>query len=88
MNYVYILRCSDNTLYTGWTNNLKKRVEIHSKGKGAKYTRGRTPLELVYYEEFETKGMALKRECEIKKLKKCKKEFLIKEKKESLKKLF
>lgn len=68
MNYVYILRCSDNTLYTGWTNNLEKRVETHSKGKGAKYTRCRLPIEMVYFEEFRDKSDAMKREYEIKKM--------------------
>lgn len=78
MNYVYILKCADNTYYTGWTNNLKKRINTHSSGKGAKYTRGRRPVELVYYEEFEEKSDALKRECSIKKLKREQKEQIIK----------
>lgn len=68
MNYVYILLCKDNTLYTGWTNSLEKRIKTHNNGKGAKYTRGRLPVELVYFEEFLTKSEALKRECEIKKM--------------------
>jgi putative endonuclease len=55
MNYVYMILCGDNTLYTGWTNNLAKRFKDHSLGKGAKYTRGRGPLSLVYYEEFDTR---------------------------------
>lgn len=66
MNYVYIVECSDGTLYTGWTNNLKRRVEQHSNGSGAKYTRGRRPVRLVYYEEFVEKRDAMKREYEIK----------------------
>lgn len=66
--YVYMLRCKDGTLYTGWTNNLEHRLAQHQQGKGAKYTRGRTPLELVYYEELADKESALKRECAIKKL--------------------
>ncbi len=66
MCYVYILKCSDDTLYTGWTNNLEKRIETHSKGKGAKYTRGRLPVKLVYYEEYANKISAQKREYEIK----------------------
>lgn len=66
MNYVYIVECSDGTFYTGWTNNLKRRVEQHSNGTGAKYTRGRGPVKLVYYEEFEEKRDAMKREYEIK----------------------
>lgn len=66
--YVYMLRCKDGTLYTGWTNNLEHRLTQHQQGKGAKYTRGRAPLELVYYEELADKESALKRECAIKKL--------------------
>lgn len=68
MYYVYIVKCSDNTLYTGITNSLEHRIETHNKGKGAKYTRGRLPVTLCYYEEFDNKGDALKRECSIKKL--------------------
>ena len=49
-NYTYIVKCSDETLYTGWTNNLKKRLEAHNSGKGAKYTKNRRPVELVYSE--------------------------------------
>jgi len=66
MNYTYILRCKDNSLYTGWTNNLEKRIEAHNAGKGAKYTKARLPVELVYYEQFETKEEAMKREFAIK----------------------
>lgn len=77
MNYVYMIRCKDGSLYTGWTNNLEKRFRNHCEGKGAKYTRGRGPLELVYYEVFEDKGEAMRREYEIKKLKKSEKEKLI-----------
>lgn len=68
MNYVYILKCSDDSLYTGWTNDLERRVQAHLKGIGAKYTRGRLPVELVYHEEFNDKVEAMKREYEIKKL--------------------
>ncbi len=78
MNYVYIIRCGDGSLYTGWTNNLEKRFKAHCEGKGAKYTRGRGPLELVYYETFEDKIEAMKREYEIKQLSKLKKEDLLK----------
>lgn len=78
MNYVYILRCSDDTLYTGWTNDLEKRIKAHSNGTGAKYTRGRGPVELVYFEEFDDKKEAMKREYEIKKYNRSKKELLIK----------
>ena len=68
MNYTYILKCADNTLYCGWTNNLEKRVKNHNEGKGAKYTRSRLPVELAYYEEFETPNEAQKREYQIKRL--------------------
>ena len=77
MNYVYMIRCKDGSLYTGWTNNLEKRFRNHCEGKGAKYTRGRGPLELVYYEVFEDKKDAMKREYAIKQLKKSEKEKLI-----------
>ncbi len=77
MNYVYIIKCGDGSLYTGWTNDLKKRFKNHCEGKGAKYTRGRGPLELVYFETFEDKKEAMRREYAIKKLKKLKKEKLI-----------
>jgi len=77
MNYVYIILCGDNTLYTGWTNDLAKRFKDHSLGKGAKYTRGRGPLSLVYYEEFDSKEEAMKREYEIKQLTRIRKEKLI-----------
>ena len=66
--YTYIVKCSDNTLYTGWTNNLEKRIKTHNAGKGAKYTKSRRPVILVYYEEYETKSEALRREAAIKKL--------------------
>lgn len=78
MNYVYILKCSDETLYTGWTNNLDKRLEAHNSGKGAKYTRVRLPVKLVYYEEYEDKIEAMKREYEIKQLSRKEKVKLIK----------
>ncbi|MBQ7226612.1 MAG: GIY-YIG nuclease family protein [Clostridia bacterium] len=68
MNYTYILRCSDGTLYCGWTNNLEKRIKAHNEGKGAKYTRSRLPVTLVYYEEFETSRDAQSREVKIKRL--------------------
>lgn len=78
MCYVYILQCSDNTLYTGWTNNLEKRINTHSKGKGAKYTRCRLPVKLVYFEKFEDKVSAQKREYSIKQLSRKEKLTLIK----------
>ncbi|GAA0860005.1 MULTISPECIES: GIY-YIG nuclease family protein [Clostridium] len=80
MNYVYIIKCSDDSLYTGWTNDLEKRFKKHQEGKGAKYTRGRGPLELVYFEEYETKVQAMKREYEIKKMSREKKIKLISKK--------
>jgi putative endonuclease len=66
--YVYILQCADKTLYTGWTNDLKKRISAHRKGKGAKYTRARLPVELVYFEELPEKQAAQQREYKIKQL--------------------
>ena len=78
MNYTYILRCKDNSLYTGWTNNLEKRLEAHNAGKGAKYTKARLPVELVYYEQFETKEEAMKREYAIKQMTRAQKEKLMK----------
>ena len=77
-SYVYVLRCGDGSLYTGWTNDLEQRLAAHQSGKGAKYTRGRLPIEMVYFEEMPDKSAALKRENELKKLKKAKKELLIK----------
>lgn len=65
---VYILRCADMTLYTGITNDLEARLKKHSQGKGAKYTRGRAPYDVILSEFYATKGEALKRELEIKKL--------------------
>ena len=66
VNYVYILRCADDTLYTGWTNDLKNRFKQHCIGKGAKYTKGRGPLKLVYFETFDNKNDAMKEEYKIK----------------------
>lgn len=66
--FVYMLRCKDGSLYTGWTNDLEHRLAMHISGRGAKYTRGRGPLELVYSEELPDKEAALRRECAIKKL--------------------
>lgn len=68
MDYTYIVKCRDGTLYTGWTNDLEKRIRDHNRKKGAKYTRSRTPVELLYYEAFSTKSEAMKREYEIKQL--------------------
>lgn len=68
MNYTYIVKCSDGSLYTGWTNNLEKRIKDHNAGRGAKYTKARRPVVPVYKEEFPTKQEAMKREWEIKRL--------------------
>lgn len=76
-NYVYMLRCQNGALYTGWTNDLKKRVAAHNLRKGAKYTRAFGPCQLVYFESFETRTEALKREAAIKKMAKNEKEALI-----------
>lgn len=77
MNYTYIVRCRDSTFYTGWTTNIEKRIEVHNSGKGAKYTKSRRPVELVYFEEFNTKEEAMRREYEIKQMTRKKKEKLI-----------
>lgn len=65
---VYMLRCKDDSLYTGYTNNLEKRLNMHESGKGAKYTRGRGPFEVVFVEKFATKEAAMQREYRIKRL--------------------
>lgn len=75
--YVYMLRCKDNSLYTGWCRDLNERVKKHNSGKGAKYTRAKGPCKLVYYEKISNKSEALKREIAIKKLSKEKKEDLV-----------
>ncbi len=77
MNYTYIVRCSDDSFYTGWTNDLKKRMSAHNCGKGAKYTKARRPVTLVYFEEFETKHEAMTREWQIKQLSRTQKQKLI-----------
>lgn len=74
---VYILECSDGTLYTGWTNNIDKRFAAHQSGQGAKYTKVRLPVKLVYIEKCEDKSTGMKREYEIKQLKKSEKLELI-----------
>lgn len=68
MNYTYILSCADGTLYTGWTNDLNRRLAAHNAGRGGKYTRARLPVTLVYYEEFAAKEEAMAREWAIKQL--------------------
>ena len=77
MNYTYMVRCADGTLYTGWTTDVERRVKCHNAGKGAKYTRPRLPVELVYFERFETKEEAMRREAAIKKLSRERKELLV-----------
>lgn len=68
MNYTYILSCADGSLYTGWTNDLERRLAAHSAGKGGKYTRTHLPVRLVYWEEFPTRHEAMAREWAIKHL--------------------
>lgn len=77
MNYTYILECKDGSFYTGWTNNLEKRIKDHNDGKGAKYTKSRRPVALLYYETFETKEEAMRREYAIKHMTRLEKEKLI-----------
>lgn len=66
--YIYVLKCVDNTLYTGITNDLLVRLNVHNAAKGAKYTKSRLPVELVWSEEIDSKSAALKREYELKQL--------------------
>ena len=80
MNYTYILSCADGTLYTGWTNDLDRRLAAHNAGKGGKYTRVRLPVTLVYHEEFETKEEAMSREYAIKQMTRAQKMRLIEQK--------
>ncbi len=68
MHFVYIVRCSDDSLYTGYTTDVERRVSEHNSGDGAKYTRGRTPVTVVHTETFETQSAAMSREYEIKQL--------------------
>lgn len=67
-HYTYMLQCADGTLYTGYTNHLEKRVKTHNEGRGAKYTRNRRPVKLVYFEVYDTKQQAMKREYAMKQL--------------------
>lgn len=78
MNYTYILTCADGTFYCGWTNDLDKRLKAHNAGQGAKYTKARRPVTLSYYEVFQTREEAMKREYAIKRLPRKKKEELLK----------
>jgi putative endonuclease len=76
-HYVYVLRCADDTLYTGYTTDVERRVADHDAGEGAKYTRGRTPVELVHVEAFDSRSAAMSREHEIKQLSRGAKESLL-----------
>ncbi len=76
-HYVYVLECADDTLYTGYTTDVQRRVREHDAGDGAKYTRGRTPVELVHVESFDSKSAAMSREHEVKSLSRAAKERLI-----------
>lgn len=67
-NYTYLLQCADGSIYCGWTNHLEARVQAHNLGKGAKYTKSRRPVRLVYYEVFATKQEAMRREWALKQL--------------------
>jgi putative endonuclease len=79
-HYFYVLTCKDGSFYGGYTNNLERRIKLHNDGKGAKYTRGRGPVELTYYRSYETKGEALRAEYKFKRLTRKKKdEFLMRE---------
>ena len=82
MNYTYILECKDGTLYTGWTNDIEKRLAAHNAGRGAKYTKSRRPVELVHLEMFDAKEEAMRREYEIKRLNRQEKMKLVKMQKE------
>lgn len=77
--FVYLLRCSDNSLYCGITNNIENRIKVHESGKGSKYVKTRLPISLAYFEESENRSTASKRENAIKKLSKSEKEKLIKQ---------
>ena len=67
-NYTYMVECSDGSFYTGWTTDVEKRIRMHNAKKGAKYTKSRTPVKLVYLEEADTKQQAMRREAQIKQL--------------------
>ena len=76
-HFVYVLRCADESLYTGYTTDVERRVDEHDCGEGAKYTRGRTPVELVHVEAFDSKSAAMSREWEIKQRSRAEKEVLV-----------
>lgn len=79
-NYMYIVECSDQSLYTGWTNDLSKRMKAHNAGRGAKYTKSRRPVKLCYWEAFDTKQEAMSREAQVKRLTRAQKLELIQKK--------
>ena len=81
-HYVYVVECDGGTYYTGYTTDVQRRVEEHNNGTGAKYTRGRTPVELVYTEQYDTRSAAMSREYEIKQLSRSEKERLVQNGKE------
>lgn len=78
-HHVYILECADGTFYTGYTTDVERRIEEHGAGEGARYTRGRTPVDLVYTERFEGRSAAMRREYEIKQLSRTEKERLVRD---------
>lgn len=77
VHWVYVIECDDGSFYTGYTTDVERRVREHDRGEAAKYTRGRTPVELVYTERFESKSAAMSREYEIKQLSRAEKERLV-----------
>lgn len=77
MPYCYIVRCNDGTFYTGWTTDVERRVKMHNAGRGAKYTKMKRPVQLVYTEKLRTRSLAQKRELQIKRLPRAKKMALI-----------
>jgi putative endonuclease len=77
VHHVYVLKCADGTYYTGYTTDVDRRVAEHDAGKGAKYTRGRTPVDLVHVETFETRSAAMSREAAVKSLSRAEKEALV-----------
>jgi putative endonuclease len=83
-HFIYILQCNDGTYYTGYTNNIEKRLQTHASGKGAKYTRGRLPVTLIYEKGFATKSEALKEEYKVKKLSRQQKQRLVERMKETI----
>lgn len=81
--FTYMLECADGSFYSGYTTNLEKRLQAHNKGAGSKYTRSRRPVALLFSEQYETKGEAMRREAQLKKLSRGKKETLLAEKAQS-----